>query len=294
MSSKFVFRFLFILFSSLLTAQRRFWGLLLLLCGESIFGLLGVCVVSFILHFPSKAISCGLLVLLCGESVFVNVGCLCACLCFNLDISFIFFALNPLKRFRLDFFFFCARESFWSVFGVCVVSFYFLRFSPPKPISWDFSFFCVGGCLCACFCFDLDISFIFFALNPLKRFRLDFFFFCARESILVYFWCLRCFILFSSLFPPKAISWDFSFFCVGGSFLADVGYSICVVSFYFLRFCHLHPDFACWSSPRVGVGVGPNSLNLGLGLGFNPNPNPVLRGWGGVSPDSGTRGWGWG
>ena len=103
--------------------------------------------------------------------------------------------------------------------------------------------------------------------------------------------------------PPKAISWDFSFFCVGGSFLVDVGYSICVVSFYFLGFCHLHPDFACWSSSRVGVGVGPNSLNLGLGLGFNPNPNPALRGWGGVSPDSGTRGsnpnpgirsWGWG
>ena len=67
-----------------------------------------------------------------------------------------------------------------------------------------------------------------------------------------------------------------------------------VVSFYFLRFCHLHPDFACWSSSRVGVGVGPNSLNLGLGLGSNPNPNPGLRGWGGVSPDSGTRGWGWG
>ena len=83
--------------------------------------------------------------------------------------------------------------------------------------------------------------------------------------------------------PPKAISWDFSFFCVGGSFLVDVGYSICV-----------DPDFACWSSPRVGVGVGPNSLILGLGLGFNPNPNPGLRGWGGVSPDSGTRGWGWG
>ena len=62
----------------------------------------------------------------------------------------------------------------------------------------------------------------------------------------------------------------------------------------FFGFCHLHPDFACWSSPRVGVGVGPNSLNLGLGLGFNPNPNPALRDWGGVSPDSGTRGWGWG
>ena len=61
-----------------------------------------------------------------------------------------------------------------------------------------------------------------------------------------------------------------------------------LVSFYFLFFCHLHPDFACWSSPRVGVGVGPNSLNLGLGLGFNPNPKPGLRGWGGVSPDSGT------
>ena len=102
------------------------------LCGESIFGLLGVCVVSFILRFPPKAISCGLLLLLlCGESVFVDVACLCACLCF-----------------------------------------------------------------------DLDISFIFFALNPLKRFRLDFFFFCARESVLVYFWCLRRFILFSSLFPP--------------------------------------------------------------------------------------------
>ena len=57
-------------------------------------------------------------------------------------------------------------------------------------------------------------------------------------------------------------------------------------------FALFHPDFACWSSSRVGV--GPNSLNLGLGLGFNPNPNPGLRGWGGVSPDSGTRGWGWG
>ena len=165
------------------------------------------------------------------------------------------------------------EKAFWSVFGVCVVSFYVLRFSPKKRFRVDFFFFCVEkaflsnvGCLCACLCFDLDISFIFFALNPLKRFRLDFFFFCARESILVFFWCL----------------------------LVDVGYSICVVSFYFLRFCHLHPDFACWSSPRVGVGVGPNSLNLGLGLGFNPNPNPGLRGWGGVSPDSGTRGWGWG
>ena len=107
------------------------WDFFFFLCGERIFGLLGVCVVSFILRFPPKAISCGLLLLLCGESVFVDVACLCACLCF-----------------------------------------------------------------------DLDISFIFFALNPLKRFRLDFFFFCARESILVYFWCLRCFILFSSLFPP--------------------------------------------------------------------------------------------
>ena len=176
-----------------------------------------------------------------------------------------FFAF-PRKRFRVDFFFFCVEKAFLSMLGVCVLV-------------------CVSTWI---------ISFIFFALNPLKRFRLDFFFFCARESIFVYFWCLHCFILFSSLFPPKAISWDFSFFCVGGSFLVDVGYSICVVSFYFLRFCHLHPDFACWSSPRVGVGVGPNSLNLGLGLGFNPNPNPGLRGWGGVSPDSGTRGWGWG
>ena len=132
---------------------------------------------------------------------FVNVGCLCACLCFDLDISFVFFALNPLKRFRLDFFFFCARESILVYFWCLRCFIHFLRFSPPKAISWDFSFFCVGGCLCACLCFDLDISFIFFALNPLKRFRLDFFFFCARESILVYFWCLRCFILFSSLFP---------------------------------------------------------------------------------------------
>ena len=173
------------------------------------------------------------------------------------------------------------RKHFWS-FGCLCCFIIFSSLFPPKAISWDFSFSCVGesvfvhvGCLCACLFFDLDISFIFFALNPLKRFRLDFFFFfCARESILVYFWCLRCCILFSSLFPPKAISWDFSFFCVGGSFLVDVGYSICVVSFYFLRFCHLHPDFACWSSSRVGVGVGPNSLNLGLGLGFNPNPNP--------------------
>ena len=56
-----------------------------------------------------------------------------------------FFALNPLKRFRLDFFFFCARESIGSIFGICVVSFYFLRFFPPKAISWNFSFFCVGG-----------------------------------------------------------------------------------------------------------------------------------------------------
>ena len=38
----------------------------------------------------------------------------------------------------------------------------------------------------------------------MKRFHLDFFFFCAKESILVCFWCLR-FILFSSL-SPKAIS----------------------------------------------------------------------------------------
>ena len=67
----------------------------------------------------------------------------------------------------------------------------------------------------------------FFALNPVKRFRLDFFFFCARESILVEF---LVFALFDSIFfafsPPKAISWDFSFFCVGESFWVDVGYSI--------------------------------------------------------------------
>ena len=52
--------------SALLRASIRFLyldfvRLLLLFCGDSIFGLLGVCVVSFLLRFPPKAISCGLL-----------------------------------------------------------------------------------------------------------------------------------------------------------------------------------------------------------------------------------------
>ena len=49
----------------------------------------------------------------------------------------------------------------------------------------------------------------------------DFFFFCARES-LVYFWYLRGFILFSSLLPAKTNLWNFSFFCVEASWV-DVG-----------------------------------------------------------------------
>ena len=122
--------------------------------------------------------------------------------------------------------------------------------------------------------FDFQIYSIFFAFFPLKRFRLDFFFFCARESILVYFWCLRCFILFSSLFPPKS---DFVWLLLlcGESVFVNVGclcaclcfdldisfifalspeaissgsssfvlekafwsiFGVCVVSFYFLRF----------------------------------------------------------
>ena len=185
----------------------------------------------------------------------------------------------PAKGDFEDFFFFCVEKAFL-VFW-CLCCFIHSSLSPKSDFVWTSSSLCGESvfvnvrCLYL-FVFQLD-SFIFFALNPLKRFRLDFFFFYTRESILVYFWCLRCCSIFFA-FPPKAISWDFSFFCVGGSFLVDVGYSICVVSFYFLRFCHLHPDFACWSSSRVGVGVGPNSLNLELGLGFNPNPNPGLRG----------------
>ena len=62
-------------------------------------------------------------------------------------------------------------------------------------------------------CLSIFKFILFPVFNPLKRFRLDFFFFCARESILVYFWCLRCFILFSSLFPPKSdFVWTSSFF----------------------------------------------------------------------------------
>ena len=49
-----------------------------------------------------------------------------------LDISFIFFALNPLKRFRLGLLLFCARESILVYFWGFCVSFYFLRFSPLK------------------------------------------------------------------------------------------------------------------------------------------------------------------
>ena len=141
--------------------------------------------------------------------------------------------------------------------------------------------------------FQLGYFVCFLCFEPSKAIRLDFLFFCARESILVYFGvCVVSFyfLRFSSL---KRFRGLLLLLC-WRSFLVDVGCSICVASFYFLHFCHLHPDFACWSSPRVGVGVGPNSLNLGLGLGFNPKPNPGLRGWSGVSPDSGTRGWGWG
>ena len=143
--------------------------------------------------------------------------------------SSIFFAFNPLKRFRLDFFFFCARESILVYFWCLRCFILFSSLSPQMRFRVDFFFFCVekaflsmlGVCVLVCVSIWIFHE-IFFALNPLKRFRLDFFFFCARESILVYFWCLRCFILFSSLFPPKAISWDFSFFCVGGSFFGGV------------------------------------------------------------------------
>ena len=60
--------------------------------------------------------------------------------------------------------------------------------------------------------------------------------------------------------PPKAISWDFSFFCVGGSFLVDVGYSICVVSSGFRVLEFLQGWSWGWpelSEPGVGVGVQP-------------------------------------
>ena len=87
--------FKFILFSSLLTAQRRFRGLLLLLCGESIFGLLGVCVVSFILRFPPKAISCGLLLLLCGESVFGQCWVFVCLFVFRLGYFIYFLCFEP-------------------------------------------------------------------------------------------------------------------------------------------------------------------------------------------------------
>ena len=50
-----------------------------------------------------------------------------SCLCFDLDISLIFFASGLLLL--------VLEKAFWSIFGVCVVSFYFLRFSPPKAIS---------------------------------------------------------------------------------------------------------------------------------------------------------------
>ena len=67
--------------------------------------------------------------------------------------KFVFRYFNPLKRFRLDFFFFCARESILVYFCVCVVSFYFLRFSPKSDFVWTSSsfvekaFFVNVGCL---------------------------------------------------------------------------------------------------------------------------------------------------
>ena len=86
----------------------------------------------------------------------------------------IFFAFPPLKRFRGTSPSFVLEKAFLSMLGVCVL------------VCLSTSIFPV----------------ISPALNPVTRFRLDFFFFCARESILVYFWCLRCCILFSSLFSP--------------------------------------------------------------------------------------------
>ena len=169
--------------------------------------------------------------------------------------------------------------------------------------------FCQCWVFVCLFVFQLGYFINFLCFEPPEAISSGLLLLCAEESILVYFWCLRCFILFFAFAlekrfrdfspsfvleeafwliiyflcfePPeaissglllllcsrkhfglflvfalfhsilfafalrKAISGLLSFFCVGGSFLVDVGYSICVVSFYFLRFCHLHPDFAC-------------------------------------------------
>ena len=96
------------------------------------------------IYFRFLSISCGLLLLLCGESVFVNVECLCACLCFDLDISFVFFALNLCSDFVWTSSSFVLEKAFWFIFGVCVVSFYFLRFPPQSDFVELLSFFCIG------------------------------------------------------------------------------------------------------------------------------------------------------
>ena len=68
--------------------------------------------------------------------------------------------------------------------------------------------------------------------------------------LLVYFWCLRCFIFFA--FPLKRFHGLFSFFCVGGRFLVD----------------HL----LCFEPPESDFGrIQPQPGGPELGLGLNQN-----------------------
>ena len=124
-----------------------------------------------------------------------------------LSIKFILFSslLTAHRRFR-RLLFFCVEKTFL-VFWVFVLFHSFFAF-PRKRFRVDFCFFCVEKRFCQCwvfvclFVFRLGYFIYFLCFEPPKAISSGLF--CARESILVYFWCLGCFILFSSLFPSKS------------------------------------------------------------------------------------------